>query len=437
LSLDPYTILDVKPGVSSGDLKSAWHGRLKLYHPDRLGPAPPDEIRAAEEMTKIINMAYDMLQQAMDQSSPSSAYADKTSQPRQNVHARSGPSWEASAGRRQTAESVIPSARDFFYRGRASTDYADGLLDRWRQESRGFRAALSQLTEALDVMTIRLKRVRDIEENLRMAPSRCVQLARDMIRDRLSGLVDELLNRAEVMSGELERRSRMKPNTRRDEKTEKDRGLIEAILVEAEHALILKPESLSALLMDVNQAMRREAGILKRSVDDSRLWFDEYASAYKRSQSSYRALSTRLKAAQRALVGAEPTVRRAVVTAATAVGMARSEEGNAKENQARWIATRTLDATLEIRTKAEELDLEWERAHHILIEMKARWDAARTLVKKSTDDVNVSQQIVARLGDLLSTFLTTLQTANVEGMNQVGLELNASFDKLRARLNSI
>ena len=133
MSFDPHSILGVAPGTDAEQLKRAWHDRLRLYHPDRLGPAPAPVIKAAESMTKLINAAYDSLRSRSDNSSGGLR--------------RSGPS-----DRWGTAE--FPSARDFVNRARSATDYADSLLDRWRQSRRGFEVARGKIRESMEVVGI-------------------------------------------------------------------------------------------------------------------------------------------------------------------------------------------------------------------------------------------------------------------------------------------
>jgi curved DNA-binding protein CbpA len=59
--LSPYELLGVQPGSSRNEIKSAYLRLVKVYHPDH---ADPFMARHNQEMTKLLNIAYDKLRGA-------------------------------------------------------------------------------------------------------------------------------------------------------------------------------------------------------------------------------------------------------------------------------------------------------------------------------------------------------------------------------------
>ena len=53
-----YTLLEVDPGADRQTLKQAYLAKIKEWHPDK----NPDCVAEAEEKTKTLNLAYDILQ---------------------------------------------------------------------------------------------------------------------------------------------------------------------------------------------------------------------------------------------------------------------------------------------------------------------------------------------------------------------------------------
>ncbi len=52
-----YEMLGISPKAGSEDIKRAYHGKLKIWHPDKNA----DRIEEAEEITKTLNQAYGVL----------------------------------------------------------------------------------------------------------------------------------------------------------------------------------------------------------------------------------------------------------------------------------------------------------------------------------------------------------------------------------------
>ncbi|HFC04697.1 MAG TPA: hypothetical protein ENJ55_03235, partial [Rhizobiales bacterium] len=60
---NPYRILKIAPGSDAQTVKTAYFTRAKLYHPDRFSTIdmPEEMIRYAENMSRLINAAYQSL----------------------------------------------------------------------------------------------------------------------------------------------------------------------------------------------------------------------------------------------------------------------------------------------------------------------------------------------------------------------------------------
>lgn len=60
---DPCRILDVRPGASREELKTAWRKRISECHPDRVSArgASEDVVKAAQRQAALVNSAYQTL----------------------------------------------------------------------------------------------------------------------------------------------------------------------------------------------------------------------------------------------------------------------------------------------------------------------------------------------------------------------------------------
>lgn len=56
---DPYEVLEIKHGASEAEIKSAYRGLVKKYHPDKYQGNPLADL--AEEKLQEVNEAYDIL----------------------------------------------------------------------------------------------------------------------------------------------------------------------------------------------------------------------------------------------------------------------------------------------------------------------------------------------------------------------------------------
>ncbi|WP_224243185.1 J domain-containing protein [Hyalangium gracile] len=62
--LNPYDVLGVGPDASSQDVRTAWKTRALEYHPDRVANLGKKLKEVAEEETRTINAAYEMIRRA-------------------------------------------------------------------------------------------------------------------------------------------------------------------------------------------------------------------------------------------------------------------------------------------------------------------------------------------------------------------------------------
>ena len=59
--LDYYQLLEVAPGATAVDVRTAYHSVARRFHPDRLRQEGPDVIAAAERVAKRVSEAYAVL----------------------------------------------------------------------------------------------------------------------------------------------------------------------------------------------------------------------------------------------------------------------------------------------------------------------------------------------------------------------------------------
>ena len=62
--LNPYAVLGVRPDASRQDVRTAWKARALEYHPDRVANLGEKLKEVAEEETRTINAAYEMIRRS-------------------------------------------------------------------------------------------------------------------------------------------------------------------------------------------------------------------------------------------------------------------------------------------------------------------------------------------------------------------------------------
>jgi DnaJ like chaperone protein len=62
--LNPYDVLGVRPDASRQDVRTAWKTRALEYHPDRVANLGKKLKEVAEEETRSINAAYEMIRRS-------------------------------------------------------------------------------------------------------------------------------------------------------------------------------------------------------------------------------------------------------------------------------------------------------------------------------------------------------------------------------------
>lgn len=90
-----YTILEISPGSTDAEIRSAWRELNKVWHPDRFGD---DEVlrKKAEEKLKRINQAYEILRKSGGRRPGSAGFGANRDQRRSS---QSGPEWKVRDGR--------------------------------------------------------------------------------------------------------------------------------------------------------------------------------------------------------------------------------------------------------------------------------------------------------------------------------------------------
>ena len=68
ISSDPYKLLEIDPGSTREEIRSAYHDKVRAYHPDRIISLdlPEDMTEYANDMLSRINAAYETLMQQFD-----------------------------------------------------------------------------------------------------------------------------------------------------------------------------------------------------------------------------------------------------------------------------------------------------------------------------------------------------------------------------------
>jgi hypothetical protein len=63
--IDPFKILGVAPGVTLEEAKKAWRGLIVQYHPDKVAHLAPEFRALAEEKTRELNAAWELLEKKL------------------------------------------------------------------------------------------------------------------------------------------------------------------------------------------------------------------------------------------------------------------------------------------------------------------------------------------------------------------------------------
>src|SRR5260370_32592803 len=56
-----YKILGIRPDATQAEIKEAWNFSIKAFHPDKFAGSSPRQHAVAQERTKAINEAYEVL----------------------------------------------------------------------------------------------------------------------------------------------------------------------------------------------------------------------------------------------------------------------------------------------------------------------------------------------------------------------------------------
>jgi DnaJ-domain-containing protein 1 len=60
-----WEVLGVSRSENMDEIKRAYHGKLRMYRPDRVNGLGPEFTRIAEEMTRELNRAFDEAKRAV------------------------------------------------------------------------------------------------------------------------------------------------------------------------------------------------------------------------------------------------------------------------------------------------------------------------------------------------------------------------------------
>ncbi|MEE2756861.1 MAG: J domain-containing protein [Myxococcota bacterium] len=437
MSFDPYRILGVNPSANADELKSAWHARIKIFHPDTLGSAPEHERKASEEMTKLLNAAYEMAVAAL--SSPARQRQQwPHAQPRRPSPAddpdqrrkHSGPSWSESAKTWRSSRDDAPDATRLLRQASVSTDYAAGLFDRWRQTVRGFRNAEKQFDDSLSVALSRFEEVSKFIVKCRSIETIWLDALKDSFLDSFFAGVLTHLVRAERYVQRLDSVvSNRKMSTKLYNQIESEMTAIHRLYPP-------KPDAGGHELNRITVLADKQSESLGRDYNDIKRRFVEGRNAFERCTVRMRALIGWQRDAVRHLKDAEHPIERAFVSTATAFGAAEAERTAAKENRTQWLSERTVDAAHQQKERVQALQTDWQQARPMTDELKAALARRRTLwVEQSAgfDELLASEEALAKH---LSEALSVLERAGPLIMTLVEQETGPRIAAIQMRLKT-
>ena len=105
-----YLALELEPGAALPQVQEAWREQVTVWHPDRFSGNPKLQ-RKAQERTKDINAAYDILKQFLKDSSTPHLRPEVAGEPPQTAASRSQISPGSSLRQKPIICANLPNAR--------------------------------------------------------------------------------------------------------------------------------------------------------------------------------------------------------------------------------------------------------------------------------------------------------------------------------------
>ncbi|MGC6418942.1 MAG: J domain-containing protein [Bradymonadia bacterium] len=306
--MNPYQILKVTPGVTLKELKTAWHARLKCFHPDKLGPASATEREAAEETTKLINWAYESISSALAQE----------------------PTMSNSPRTRHASVEALLTASGRIRKAFASVDFAEVLLDRLVHAQTGTHAAKKRFADAVSICDRTFRRVDDllghfstISENVGLRLSE--HLHATMLRR-----ADEALSWVEIaLDNGLKRQARSSERA-----TPSVAKKLEAV------AELYPPSSEQVVqaMVRLSEMIERELMHLGSETEQAQSALIEFHSAFRRGRQQLREVKNHSRTGRRSFVEVADAVNRANYITEIACMCAASESARARNAEERHFA---------------------------------------------------------------------------------------------------
>ena len=318
MSVDPYQILGVSPSSTPDEIKAAWHQRVKQYHPDRLHHAGSTVRAAAEDMTKLLNVAYDELMR------------------------RQGASREPNPGSKSPFTQVV-TGRDLMQRGTAALDFADGLMSRWRTAALTIGVIERRIDDALALALKHRAGARELHSAIFSRGSVIGHEVWEMLHERF---VRPLEARIAVLRQGLETNPA-------------------AALKVAEEMVSLvdfQPEGMALLLGDMRDKAHQTATMYLSKTGSLRRSCEELPAAQKRARDAYRRGKHAVQEIADTLVKAREALDRAILVIWTAWGLCEAEKNDAKGAEANWVAERAAHDAEQVKVRSEMLEAEQSRA---------------------------------------------------------------------------
>ncbi|MEE2788485.1 MAG: J domain-containing protein [Myxococcota bacterium] len=405
MGIDPYQVLGVSPTCTGAELKAAWHRRLKQYHPDQFQQASPQVRAAAEDMTKLLNVAYDEIQAGTSDD----------------------------GRRKHTFERRLIrffSARELVQRSHVACEYADALVNRWRTTANLVRNA----EHALGKIHAELRQHRGQTEalfNLVFSGAGIIDHAvTTMLEARLVKEVTQQTHRLRTVVQQINEQRASK--TYRPHFTETLENHALQLASELSERLPTNPQAVTALLTAIGAEAHRSASIIESRIASVERDHRDAMASKTRARTRIRQAISEARGFKGALNAARQAVDHVILVSWTAHGLCQVEEQQASDAEEKWRTGRTLDDAVAVKAKADELEAQQSIGERLALdEDLGRLKSSKTMLdeilKDCTDRIEKLKHWQVGLAERLER-VGPIQMAKLE--QQIGPAFALSMDIL-------